>query len=111
MDLTGFVKFPKKLSDQRFNGKFSYNTSDYVYGNGSNTYKFDGTTYAILERSQTYKSGYQLSYSEYEIEVSNGNYRERIWKNDGSDSWDEWEAYHFDDDGDLWIGTLEYKKQ
>jgi hypothetical protein len=111
MDLTGFVKFPEKLSDQRFNGKFSRGISGYVYGDGSLTYKFDGTTYAVLKRSQTYKSGYQLSYLDYEIEVSNGKYRERIWKNDSSGSWDAWEDYQFDDDGDLRIGSLEYKKQ
>jgi hypothetical protein len=111
MDLTGFVKFPERLSDQRFNGKFSNDTSGSVYGRGSHTYKFDGSTYAVLERSQTYGSGYQLSYLEYEIEVSNGRYRERLWKNDGSGSWDAWSDYHFDDEGDLWIGILEYKKK
>jgi hypothetical protein len=111
MDLTSFVKFPEKLPDQRFDGKFSRDTSGNVYGNGSHTYKFNRTTYAVLEQSQTYKSGYQLSYLEYEIEVSNGNYRERIWKNNGSGSWGAWYEYHFDDDGDLWIGILEYKKQ
>jgi hypothetical protein len=110
MDLTGFVKFPEKLSDQRFNGKFSYNTSGVVYGRGSHTCKFDGTTYAVHEHSQSYASGYRFSYLAYEIEVSGSKYRERLWKNDNSGSWDAWEDYHFDSEGDLWIGSLEYRK-
>jgi hypothetical protein len=50
-------------------------------------------------------------YLDYEIEVFEGKYREKLWKNDDSASWDEWDAYHFDNDGDLWIGILEYKKK
>jgi hypothetical protein len=111
MDLTGFIKSPEKLSDQRFNGKFSNDISSVVYGRGSHTYKFDGTTYAVLESSQSYSSGYKLSYFEYEIEVSNGRYRKRLWKNDNSGSWDSWENYRFDSGGNLWIDLLEYKKK
>jgi hypothetical protein len=108
MDLTGFVKMPEKLSDQRFNGKFSHDTSSVVYGNGSSTYKFDGTNYVILESSQSYVSGYKLTYLDLEIEVSNGQFRERLWSE--ANGWSDWKDYHFDEDGDLWIQTLEYKK-
>jgi hypothetical protein len=110
LDLTGLRKEPEKLSDQRFNGKFSYDTSGSVYGRGSSTYKFDGTTYAVHERFQYYASGSQLSYLSYEIEVSNGQFRERLWDNEYS-SWSSWKDYHFDEDGDLWLGNLEYKKK
>jgi hypothetical protein len=110
MDLTDFVKFPEKLSDQKFNGKFSHDMSSVVYGRGSRTYKFDGTNLAVLESSQSYASGYQRSHLDYEIEISNGRYRERLWDNEYS-SWSKWEDYHFDDEGDLWIGILEYEKE
>jgi hypothetical protein len=109
LDHTGLVKMPEKLSDQRFNGKFSHDTSGVVYGNGSSTYKFDGTNHAVHESFQYYASGSKLSYLDFEIEVSNGQFRERLWDNNYSD-WSDWEDYHFDEDGDLWIQTLEYKK-
>jgi hypothetical protein len=111
MDLTGFVKFPEKLPDQRFNGEFTLDISSSIYGSGSHTYKFDGTTYAVFERHQSYASGYNLSYSGYEIEVSDGKFRERLWKNDDSADWSDWEDYHFDNEGDWWRGILEYTKK
>jgi K+-transporting ATPase c subunit len=111
IDLTGFVRFPDKLSDQRFNGKFSYDISGSVYGSGIATYKFDGTNYAVHERFQYYAHGSNLSTTGYEIEISNGRYRERIWENDFSKTWGNWSEYHFDDEGDLWIGTLELKRK
>jgi hypothetical protein len=109
MDLTGLVKTAKILSDQKFNGKFSIDMSSVMYGRGSHTYKFDGTTHAVHQSFQYYASGSKLSYLDYEIEVSNGQFRERLWSE--ITSWDSWENYHFDNDGDLWIGNLEYKKE
>jgi hypothetical protein len=109
MDLTGFVRFPEKLSDQRFNGSFTYDISGSVYGGGIATYKFDGTNYMSYHRFQYYASGSKSSYSGYEIEVSNGLYRERLWENEYS-SWSDWEDYHFDDEGDLWISSRKLKR-
>lgn len=109
MDITGLAKTPKNLLDQRFNGKFSRDMSSAMYGRGSHTYKFDGTTHAVHQRFQYYASGSNLSYLDYEIEVSNGQFRKRLWSE--ITSWDSWENYHFDNDGDLWIGNLEYKKE
>jgi len=107
LDFTGLRKEPERLSDQRFNGNFRLDISGVVYGRGSHTYKFNGTNFAVHERSQYYASGSKFSSLVYEIEVSNGKYRERLWENEYS-SWNKWEDYHFDADGDLWIGNLEY---
>jgi hypothetical protein len=110
LDFTGLRKEPEELSDQRFNGKFTLDISSVVYGRGSHTYKFNGTTYAVHESFQYYASGSKLSYLVYEIEVSNNMYRERFWDSEFS-NWSEWKNYHFDEDGDLWIDILEYKKE
>jgi hypothetical protein len=110
LDFTGLRKEPEKLSDQRFNGKFSIDMSSVMYGRGSHTYHFNGTNYAVYERFQYYASGSKLTYLTYEIEVSNGQFRERLWDSEYS-NWGSWESYYFDNDGDLWIGILEYKKE
>ena len=110
LDFTGLRKEPERLSDQRFNGKFSHDMSSVMYGRGSHTYHFNGTNYAIHESFQYYASGSKLSQLSYEIEVSNGQFRERLWANEYS-SWSEWKDYHFDAEGDLWLGILEYKKE
>jgi hypothetical protein len=111
IDLTGFVRFPDKLSDQRFNGEFSYDISASVYGNGTAAYIFDGTNYAMYRRFHYYSFGSNLSTIGYEIEISNGRYRDRPWESEYLKTWGDWVDYHFDDEGDLWIGARELKKK
>jgi hypothetical protein len=110
LDFTDLRREPERLSDQRFNGNFSHDMSSVMYGHGSHTYQFNGTTYAVHESFQYYASGSKLSYLSYEIAVSNNQFRKRLWENEYS-SWSEWEDYHFDAEGDLWLGILEYKRE
>jgi len=102
-------KTPVKLSDQRFNGRFEHDMNSVMYGNGYHAYIFNGTNKADLISFQYYSSGSKHNSFEMEIEVKNNQFREQLWDNPYS-NWSEWEDYHFDDEGDLWFGLLEYKK-
>src|SRR6056297_3020641 len=87
------------LSDSRFNGEFEYfdyeSSDDYWY----ETYEFDGSSKVSVYSKYEWWDGSSWHYSGdylgdytlrwYEIEVSNGEYRQRLWDNSDSE-WSEW---------------------
>lgn len=101
----------KPLGDSRFNGYFSYyresgSPSDFDYYEFRETWSFDGTIKAYHSSSgeSFTHSGYDHWDFDfwYEIEVSNGKFRHKLWDN-SIDEWSEWQKYEFLENGNLRI--------
>jgi hypothetical protein len=104
---------PIDLSDSRFNGKFDNNFDASGTSFYDTEYTFRGISYCIKHtESNNYHYIYDIQIHDYEveIEISNGQFRERLWENKFS-NWSEWKPYSFNSDGNLVLDGKIYVKK
>lgn len=109
-----FEQQPETISDQRFNGTFTYFhqwedswgiEEEYEY----TSLRFDGTNKcSYYTKYYSYYNSIGWLYSgdyigdnyswNFEIEIQNGLYRIKLWDNE-YDDWNDWETYTFSGDG------------